>query len=384
MLRKLRMKKSYIHEKDSSAEMNRSIVNHEKDEHGAELRILLAGPIPMPIGGISIHIDRLSYWLSTQGIKVDLIDEARHRKTGVYNIRSMRVLSYLRILRQCNVAHIHSAVHLFRILHIVACRLFGVHVIVTIHQHWEGTLVKLINRIFLALAHHVVLVNSEINNSLKLKDYKDLPAFLPPVSFRQALPEEIRCFISGARKLGCSILCGNAYQIRKYKGQDLYGLDLCVELIDHLTNRSDVEAAIVFIVSQDAGGNQLYVNAQKVIKERGLVDRFCLYNESVDFVTLMMQCDLVLRPTNTDGDSVTIREALYFGLPVIASDAVQRPPGTILFKNRDIKDFCSHTVDILRGGTDGHYEPRQRDYDTYFKEYLDLYLEVLNSGNRAK
>jgi len=180
------------------------------------------------------------------------------------------------------------------------------------------------------------------------------------------------------------VLCANAYQIREYKGQDLYGLDLCVELIAQLTYQSDVKAAFVFVVSRDAKGSQLYATAQKVIKDRGLEDRFCLYNGPVDFVTLMTQCDLVLRPTNNDGDAVTIREALYFGLPVIASDAVQRPPGTILFRNRDVKDLMRRTVDVLRDGTYRACAPNQRDYDTYFKKYLDLYLEVLDSHRHGR
>lgn len=94
---------------------------------------------------------------------------------------------------------------------------------------------------------------------------------------------------------------------------------------------------------------------------------------------LMKQCDLVLRPTNTDGDALTIREALYFGVPVIASDAVRRPTGTILFRNRDAKDLMCRTVDVLKNGTSRTCASAQIDHDTYFKRYPDLYLEVLNS-----
>lgn len=372
------MKKSYMQKRSASTETNWHISDHNKDADSAALRILLAGPVPTPIGGISIHIRRLSSWLSTQGIMVDLVDETRHKKNGIYNIRSMGFLSYLRYLKRCNVAHIHSSVHVFRIFHIIMCRLFGLRVIVTIHSWRPGDLITPINRIFLKLAHKVVLVREQINDYLKLRNYHVFPAFLPPTTCRKDLPEDIQTFIGKVRTRGYFLLCANAYEMIEYNGQDLYGLDLCVELMDLFTSKSDVEAAFVFVVSCDAKSNQLYANAQKLIKERGLENRFFLYNKSVDFITLMKQCDLVLRPTNTDGDALTIREALYFDIPVIASDIVQRPPGTILFRNRDVKDLMHRTVDVLKGGVCRNCAPAKTDFDSYFHKYLDLYLEALN------
>jgi hypothetical protein len=48
---------------------------------------------------------------------------------------------------------------------------------------------------------------------------------------------------------------------------------------------------------------------------------------------------MVIRPTNTDGDSLTIREGLYLNKIVLASDVVQRPEGTKLFKTRNAMDL---------------------------------------------
>ena len=47
----------------------------------------------------------------------------------------------------------------------------------------------------------------------------------------------------------------------------------------------------------------------------------------------------MVRPTNTDGDALSIREAMYFKISVIASDVTTRPENTIIFKNRDLDDF---------------------------------------------
>lgn len=373
------MKKSYMQKRSASTKTSWHISDCSKDEHGAGLRILLAGPVPTPVGGVSVHVHRLSSWLSAQGIKVDLVDETKHKKKGVYNIRSMRFLSYLRYLSRCDLAHIQSSVHLFRIFHIIMCRLFGLRVIVTIHAWSPGGLITFVNRMFLKMAHEVILVSEQINDYLKLSDYHVIPAFLPPSDCRKDLPKEIQSFVDKARSQGCFVLCANAYELMERNGEDLYGLDLCVELMDQLSCRSDTRAAFVFVVSSDAKGVQLYSSAQRSIEERGLENRFCLYNRPVDFITLMKQCDLVLRPTNTDGDALTIREALYFGVPVIASDAVQRPTGTILFRNRDVKDLMCRTVGVLKNGTSRTCASAQTDHDTYFKRYLDLYIEILRS-----
>jgi hypothetical protein len=76
-----------------------------------------------------------------------------------------------------------------------------------------------------------------------------------------------------------------------------------------------------------------------MIKKLNLNECFLLLNENLSFVRLIEQADIVLRPTNTDGDALTIREALYLNKTVIASDVVKRPSGTILFKSRDTNDL---------------------------------------------
>ena len=57
-----------------STKTSRDVSSYGKDGLGERLRILLIGPFPTPIGGISVHIYRLSSWLSAHGIKVDLVE----------------------------------------------------------------------------------------------------------------------------------------------------------------------------------------------------------------------------------------------------------------------------------------------------------------------
>ena len=89
-------------------------------------------------------------------------------------------------------------------------------------------------------------------------------------------------------------------------------------------------------------------NYLKSIKEWALDDYILLTCTSLSFARLIAQSDIVLRPTCTDGDALTIREALDLNKPVVASDVVGRPAGTILFKNRDLSDLCDRVVSLIR------------------------------------
>ena len=54
-----------------------------------------------------------------------------------------------------------------------------------------------------------------------------------------------------------------------------------------------------------------------------------------------------MRPTRTDGDAVSIREAMHFGRPVVASDAVPRPEGVVTFPSRDQAAFEAAVLETL-------------------------------------
>jgi len=62
---------------------------------------------------------------------------------------------------------------------------------------------------------------------------------------------------------------------------------------------------------------------------------------------LLSNVDVYIRPTNFDGNSVSILEALSSGVPVLASDVVDRGVGVKTFKNNDKKDFIDKLKNIV-------------------------------------
>jgi glycosyltransferase involved in cell wall biosynthesis len=67
-----------------------------------------------------------------------------------------------------------------------------------------------------------------------------------------------------------------------------------------------------------------------------------------EFASLLRESDVFIRPTETDGDSIAVRESLYLGLKVVASDAVSRPTGCVLFRTGDSSDLANKLLQELK------------------------------------
>lgn len=62
-----------------------------------------------------------------------------------------------------------------------------------------------------------------------------------------------------------------------------------------------------------------------------------------NFIPVIIHSDAMIRATTTDGDALSVEEALFFRKWVIASDCVSRPKGVVLYKTGDLDDL-SHTI----------------------------------------
>ena len=72
----------------------------------------------------------------------------------------------------------------------------------------------------------------------------------------------------------------------------------------------------------------------------------------------IQQCDMLLRTTHYDGDSISVREALHLGTPVIASNNGMRPGGCDPFPlatkkpwKRQLPGACRVALTVCRGSS---------------------------------
>ena len=65
------------------------------------------------------------------------------------------------------------------------------------------------------------------------------------------------------------------------------------------------------------------------------------------YFEVLKHSDFFIRNTSTDGDALSVKEALWLGVPALCSDVVDRPEGVRLFKYNDKDSFeaCLNSID---------------------------------------
>jgi hypothetical protein len=120
----------------------------------------------------------------------------------------------------------------------------------------------------------------------------------------------------------------SAYRITRFEGSnDVYGLDVAVDTFVKLAHElPDLKLAIFLAHAPGRLWSKRY--GRRILAAIGpeLHERFGLWVDQPLHPAFGYQ-SIYLRPTRTDGDAVSIREALDAQVPVIASDAIGRPPG---------------------------------------------------------
>lgn len=311
--------------------------------------LIIIGPVPEPKGGVGVHILRLAELLKSQ-YKIIYIDESPVIKPDIFNVRSKNIFSYMKLILNSDVVHIHSGVLLLRFFHIIVSKLLlRKKTIVTIHSLSDRSKSNIwINMRILSLVDKVITVNPVIRQVLGLKDALVKPAFMPPVlEDEPALPEFILTWVRKQKNNNKKVICANAFRIDMHDGVDLYGIDMCLYSMRSLIYEHQISVSLIFVVASLTRCEDLFEKYQRLISEWKLDDYVILVNAELSFVKLIECSDIVVRPTNTDGDALTIREALYLNKRIIASDVVQRPDGTTIFSTRNNEAFTKSIISTL-------------------------------------
>ena len=350
--------------------------------------IVLIGTYPPPYGGVSIHIQRLKEQLEIRGMKCIVYDTSGVPKSAKDIFSSTILSSLLRIIcsRGKDIIHVHGydprQVILFSLVGVLTRRV----VIFTIHSfRYNKDNIGLLGKFSLWMAQktgqHFITVGLELNEKImdfgiKQANIKTLISFIPPVvrenDFSE-IPKEAGEFIRGHSP----VISANAYKISFYNNQDLYGIDMCVDLCVNL-KKSHPRIGMIFCLP-NIGDYDYFKKIQKRIAEKGIEDNFFFQTKPCQFYPILMESDAFVRPTNTDTYGVSIAESLYFKVPAIASDVCLRPEGAILFRSRDIRDFSTKMKELL----DNLAEHRDRLANIVQKDdvekIIDFYDQLLVS-----
>lgn len=299
--------------------------------------VYFIGALPPPLGGVTVFNERKSRALRREGLDVRGIEPVPSQLFSVIRALLARdgevFLSASNILVFLLVALTRSASRVVFFDH-NASRLF-------LHERgWKGWVRKYVLR----HVREIRIVNGHL-----LENYRHLPffdqltfqiesAFLPPdpadeagiiagyePRLRSALKEDKRVFV----------IVSAFKPALDSSGTDIYGLEKCLEAFSELSTEYD-ECIFLIAVARFTGdrfSSAVLAHATALVEERGNV---LLLSGQTILWPLFKKGVLFVRPTTTDGDAVSVREALHFGCAVLASDVVPRPEGVHTFNlNRD-------------------------------------------------
>ncbi|MEO8109972.1 MAG: hypothetical protein ABI594_08075 [Ginsengibacter sp.] len=278
--------------------------------------ILQFAKIPPPIGGISIHVKRLLDSLEKEPrIKAEVLDYSKEKN----------LFDILRKIFNSKIIHIHLSKKKHRLFMVCLFKVLFKKVIVTYHGKYDFE--NNLDILSLRLCDAAIVLNQfSYNHALKKlakhnKIYQ-IGAFIPPqensiTPLIFTLKERIVLL-----KKKCEIIFSanaSGYVLDSF-GKEIY---MGSELLNFFGDNKNLG-----LIFSDPSGAYANFFIENNIEVPGNV---LIINESHDFVNVLKYSDALIRATTMDGDSLSVKEALYYGLPVFASDVVDRPDGVILF-----------------------------------------------------
>lgn len=318
-------------------------------------KVYFIGKIPPPLGGVTVFNQRKFEQLKRESSDVQLI-LIQPTKSNILNI----ALAFF----SSNEKHLSAS----NFLLIIFAILFAKSNTIIFYDHnssrhlsamrkWK----KVLYAYFLFKCAKIVLVDKHLKDNYKNLDNFEVlsnkfavsSAFLPPSELelndilktydQKTISVYQHCLNISERK----VILTSAFQPNlDINGNDIYTIEL---LIDFFVNLSQKYSQYYFIIAiANYSETQFSIKIkEKVSTVKVLYPNLIFLENDKKIWPLLQVTKLFIRATTTDGDSVSLKEALYFGAPVLASDVVPRPKGVMLFNLE--KDDLSQKIDEYLG-----------------------------------
>lgn len=326
-----------------------------------QFKVTLVGPLPPPYGGVSIHLMRLHAGLLQRRWQVEIVAAARtppETTTACVFVGNSPV-KHVRAALRCGsaLAHVHDRISLLSAVSTVALRARGIPTVLTLHGEPRSLLTRrqasdVFLRMAIRSASRVIAVSdhvaAQVRHHVLPGRLHVIPAYLPPSPAEIAhVPAEVAAWLS--RTPEAPLLTALVYRILPplASREDIYGLDSICRLVHDLTDRG-YRVRLALLLAQDANGA-----AERAFLVSSLQRLRADIGENLGFFVgayappVIARTSVFLRPTLTDGDAVSVREALSFGVPVVASDVAPRPTGTIVFRRGSAEAFLNAVTSAL-------------------------------------
>lgn len=344
------------------------------------MRVIQLGPYPPPHGGVQTNLVAIREYLLANGHECLAINLTRHREggvPGVYYPAGAAELASLLVRLSADIVHLHFGGDLTaRLLGLalLAGTLPGRKAVLTFHSGgypsspagqtagpatFRGLVLRRLDGLIAVNAEIAALFRKFGVRPEKIRTI--LPFVVKTPDPAQPLPDRLRDFLAAHHPvlLTVGLL------------EPEYDLPLQIDTMQDILERLPQAGLII------AGAGSLEAELRNRIAAKPYARQILLYGDLPHAVTLRLMLDAaaLLRTTLYDGDSVSVREALYLGTPVIATDNGMRPDGCRLIP---VSDRARLRDEILAVVTSG--DPRKSvagDGQENIREVVKFYQELL-------
>ncbi|MGN0884712.1 MAG: hypothetical protein ACI4P6_05895 [Candidatus Spyradosoma sp.] len=272
-------------------------------------KILILGTLPPPIGGVTIHLLRF----------LKILDEKFDGDIYFWDYRRGSYKDFFLLFIQAKIVHLHLSNSLLRLLFTFFSFLLKKRAILTFHGKLgsRNHIGNICDFFALKLCSIPILLN---DSSLELARTKNqnsilIPAFLPPQE-KGFLNEGIRKLLKKIKFEYEFLFTTNTFDlVYDTDGREVYGISDLVELFSSFPR-------YCLLISDPKGSNY-----KMILKHKASIP------QNVKFLPLphpyfeiLKHSDVMIRNTTKDGDSLSVKEALFLGKSVLATDTVSRHP----------------------------------------------------------
>lgn len=344
------------------------------------MHVLQLGPVPPPEGGVSRNMMAIRDELRAAGHRCSIIattkGPGKASEPDVYRPRSVLALQNLLRSLKFDILHLHIGGEVNAkviALAATAARFGNRKSVLTLHsgafpQTKEGISAKpfSIRGLVFRKFSRLVAVNQEIADVFRRYGVAEnkisvvLPYSLGLPDENVTVPAELSAFIIGHSPL---LLAVGGLE-KEY--DPLFQIAAMKEIVNEFP-----DAGLLIV-----GEGSLRREVEQAVSASKYSTHIRITGNVGHAVTLHLirDADILIRTTLFDGDAISVREALYLGTPVIATDNNMRPDGVHLIPVGDKNALLERINMIARSKQN---QPPAQSVDTSnIKMILDLYSEL--------
>ncbi len=344
------------------------------------MEVLLLGPYPPPHGGVQSNLVAIRRHLLERGVPCRVVNLTRHRQPdhdGVLFPKSALEVARLLFGLKFDIAHLHVGGSIpvrVTLLALLCTMRRGAKAVLTLHSggypasaagrragNWtlRGFVFRRFDRIIAvnqALRDMFVEKFGVPAGRVRLIRPFALPERAPEVKF----PPQVEAFLGAHDK----VLVSTGWL------EPEYDFPLQIRALGAIRERHPGAGLMIL------GDGRLKERLRGQIRCTGYSEHVLLAGDVPHDVAMavLARCDVYLRTSWYDGDSVSVREALHFGTPVVASDNGMRPADVTLVPTSDLNALVEAVSAALAGGR--RPSPATGADDSGIRAVLDLYREL--------